>query len=391
MIDPEGVCSGCRIHEEKDWLDWSERFELLTTIVEPYRSKGSGIHDCIVPVTGANDSYFTVHVVKNLLGMNPLLVSHNKYFNTEIGVRNLSNLRIAFDCDILIQNVNPLVVKKITRTTLRELGSMYWPVLAGQTAFPVQTAARKRIPLIIWGAHQGIEQVGMHSYTHEVEMTRRYRKDHDLMGYEADDLVTDFDIITEADIWQFRYPSDAIINSVGIRGIYLNNYIRWDPIAQHRHMVSKFGYTPCRRSRTFDVYDHVDCAAYLGVHDILKSAKHGYSKVVDQLCREIRFGRISRSQGGAIAQQYRNAHPEHMDLFLKWIGIAPSGMDFLIESARGGYPIRKPEIRSALPIEAEEVCNQGTTNAVLSLESDPDKYKAFLAQGNYITVGRGWP
>ena len=24
-FDDEGVCSGCRVHEEKDILDWSER------------------------------------------------------------------------------------------------------------------------------------------------------------------------------------------------------------------------------------------------------------------------------------------------------------------------------------------------------------------------------
>ena len=37
-----------------------------------------------------------------------------------------------------------------------------------------------------------IEQVDMF-HLHEVEMTRRYRKDHDLMGYEADDLLSIFD------------------------------------------------------------------------------------------------------------------------------------------------------------------------------------------------------
>ena len=41
-------------------------------------------------------------------------------------------------------------------------------------------AINYKIPLIIWGAHQGLEQVGMFSHTHEVEMTRRYGHDHDL-------------------------------------------------------------------------------------------------------------------------------------------------------------------------------------------------------------------
>ena len=73
----------------------------------------------------------------------------------------------------------------------------------------MQSSIRLKIPLIIWGAHQGIEQVGMFSHEHEVEMTRRYRKDHDLMGVEADDIPTIFDSISADELWQFRYPKSA--------------------------------------------------------------------------------------------------------------------------------------------------------------------------------------
>ena len=110
-------------------------------------------------------------------------------------------------------------------------------------SIPVQVAVQFKIPLIIWGAHQGLEQVGMFSHLHNVEMTRRYRKDHDLMGYEADDLLSNYDNLTESDIWQYRYPEFDSINSIGVRGIYLGNYFRWDP-QQHLQMVKEYGYTP---------------------------------------------------------------------------------------------------------------------------------------------------
>ena len=236
-LDEDGICSGCRIHEEKDLLDWDERWNKLEALVKPYRSKSGKNYDCIVPVTGANDSYFIVHLVKERLGLNPLLVTYNKYFNTPLGIKNLANLRIRFDCDILIQNVNPRSVKNITKSTLRRFGSIYWPCIAGQTVFPVQTAVRYEVPLIIWGAHQGLEQVGMFSHEHEVEMTRRYRQDHDLQGYEADDLLSVFDTLREEDIWQYRYPEDSQLKKVGVRGIYLGNYVRWDPKLQHEEMI----------------------------------------------------------------------------------------------------------------------------------------------------------
>ena len=331
IIDSEGICSGCRIHEEKDSLDWQERWSKLEHLVTEYRSHDKSNYDCIVPVTGGQDSYYIVHLVKEKLGLNPLLVTYNKYWNTAVGIKNLANLRIRFNCDIVMQNVNPISVKKIVKTTLRTMGSIYWHCIAGQTVFPVQTAVRYKIPLIIWGAHQGIEQVGMFSHEHEVEMTRRYRKDHDLMGYEADDLLTTFDTLSEADIWQYRYPDDHDLNSVGVRGIYLGNYVRWDPKAQHELMIEKYDYKTTKFSRTFDCYDYVDCHNYMHLHDDIKFRKTGISKVTDHACREIRHGRLSREYGAKLVDYYQNRSVEHTDIFLDWLGINTKGLSFILD------------------------------------------------------------
>ena len=85
VLDESGVCSGCLIHEEKDSLDWSKRWRKLEELVAPYRVDSGKTYDCVVPVTGANDSYFIVDTIKNRLGLNPLLVTYNKYFNTPLG------------------------------------------------------------------------------------------------------------------------------------------------------------------------------------------------------------------------------------------------------------------------------------------------------------------
>ena len=114
-FDKHGVCSGCRIHDEKDVLDWRERGERLREILEQYRCRSGNNYDCIVPVSGARDSYFIVHTIKNVYRMNPLLVTYNKHYNTAVGVRNLANLRMRFDCDIMTLTVNPEIVKKITQ------------------------------------------------------------------------------------------------------------------------------------------------------------------------------------------------------------------------------------------------------------------------------------
>lgn len=330
-INDKGICSGCEIHEEKYNLDWNSRFNKLLRIVKSYKSISNKNYDCIVPVSGGSESYFVLDIVKNKLKLNPLLVTYNKFYNTDLGIRNLSNLRIKFDCDIIIQNVNPISVKKITRSTFRELGSIYWHCIAGQTVFPVKTSIDLEIPLIIWGAHQGIEQVGMFSHTHEVEMSRRYRQDHDLMGYEADDLLSAFDTLNEDDIWQYRYPDDYDLKKIGVRGIYLSNYIPWDPKKQDELMIKKFNFKTSNHVRTFETYDHVDCYNYHDLHDILKLYKHGYSKVTDHATREIRHGRINQSEGQKLVYFYELKNLKYVSHFMEWLGIDKTTLNFLID------------------------------------------------------------
>ncbi len=265
---------------------------------------------------------------------------------------------------------------------------MYWPILAGQTVFPVQTAVRYRIPLIIWGAHQGLEQVGMFSHEHEVEMTRRYRKDHDLMGVEADDLLSVFDTLQEKDIWQYRYPDDRDLNAVGVRGIYLGNYIRWDPKAQHEQMIRDYGYKSSRFARTFDTYDFVDCFNYMDLHDLLKLYKHGFSKVTDHASREIRFGRLSRDAALSLVREHEQAPLQYLDQFCQWLGVQPHSLQFILDQFRNprfwkevghrqwefdGWSVHQGKAGSGrIPFQATD-----------RLEYD--------REAKYITIGKGWP
>jgi N-acetyl sugar amidotransferase len=334
IFDNEGICSGCIVHEEKDIINWEEKGKELDIIFNEFKNKSGNNYDCIVPVSGAGDSYFIVHVVKNIYKMNPLLVTYNKQYNTEIGIKNLANLRIKFNCDIMTMTVNPDIVKKITRATLRKKGSIYWHCIAGQTVFPVQIAVKFKIPLIIWGAHQGVDQVGMFSHYDKVEMTRKYRKEHDLMGLEAEDLIDEFDDLSENDIFQYKYPSDEEIEKVGIRGLYLNNYIRWDSLSQHHKMEKMYDYQSQVQTRTFDNYNNVDCYNYNNIHDYIKYIKFGYSKVLDHVCREIRLNKMTRDEALYLIEKHKTQAPKNLGLFLDWIGMTENSFNFIVDQHR---------------------------------------------------------
>jgi N-acetyl sugar amidotransferase len=323
VLDAQGVCMGCRIHEEKDTLDWSARFRKLKGIVHANgKNLGRKGFDCIVPVTGGGDSFFIVHMVKNVLGMNPLLVNYNSHYNTKVGIRNLANLTTVFDCDIVTSTPSPALLKRITKHTLKKFGSMYWQVLAGYLTFPVQVAVRFRIPLIIWGVQPWSEQTGMFSHTDESEMTERCRKEHALMGIAAEDLIDPVADISRADVQSFVYPYDNELEAVGVRGLYLSNYIRWDAKKQHELMIETYGYESALQQRTFNTYEDVHCFHSAGVHDYIKYLKYGYSKVTDHASREIRLKRMTREEGITKVVEYTDRKPADLPLFLDWVGMS---------------------------------------------------------------------
>lgn len=368
-FDSSGVCSGCRVHEEKDNLDWEIRYTRLHNLVQRYKSNSNKLYDCVVPVSGGRDSFFIVHTVKKELGLNPLLVSYNRHYNTKIGLSNLAYLRALLDCDILTLTIKPDIVKAITRETLQRRASMHWHVLAGQSVLPVKIAAGYKIPLIIWGAHQGCDQVGMYSHCDEVEMTRKYRAEHDLMGLEAEDLISAD--LPEQDLQPYIYPDDKEIESVGVRGIYLSNYIRWDSKAQHEKMLGLYGYQVGKLQRTFDNYNDVDCLHYAGLHDYIKYLKFGFAKATDHACREIRLKRLTRDAAIELVKRYEQIVPEDIGIFCEWLGITEKELMNCINQHRDSRVWLKDKNNNWQLKDASTTrYGAGSASAALTVESE---------------------
>jgi N-acetyl sugar amidotransferase len=321
-FDKKQVCSGCRTHEEKDEIDWSCRFKKLEDIVESYRNKSGNNYDCVIPVSGGKDSYFIVHTAIKTLGLNPLLVTFNSGYNTKIGIRNLANLLTKFDCDCIEYTIGRQLTKRLTRKSLKTMGSMYWHVLAGRSTYPVQVAAHLKIPLIIWGSNGWMDQIGQFSHDDEIEMTKKVRKEHALMRFDAEDMIDEELGITAKDVKRFKYPSDHALQAVGVRGIYLDNFIRWDSKTQHELMIDLYDYETCAQERTFNTYEDVECFHLAGLHDYVRFLKYGFGTVSDHASREIRLKRMTREEGIDMVSKYQHVIPSDFQVFLDWIDMS---------------------------------------------------------------------
>ena len=236
----------------------------------------------------------------------------------------------------------------------------------------------------------------MFSHEHEVEMTRRYRKDHDLFGVETSEMNGDFDELTDEDLLNYRYPAFSDIEVLGLRGLYLGNFVRWDPVAQHLRMVDEFGYRGRELGRTFDIYDHADCFSYSSVLDILKQFKFGYGKVRDQACREIRHGRLTREHAAALVSWYETQEPSNMSLFAEWLGVSEESLRYVLNRHRNPalWEEMEPNIwrRRKHTGEAHEIADiGGIPESTPPLPYDQPGLDREMTEEPcaYITVGKG--
>ena len=334
IFDQEGVCSGCRIHEEKFHIDWNSRTAELEQLLAQYRNRDGSSYDCVIPVVGSGDDFFVVDAVKNIFGLNPLLVTYNTHFSTKVGVRNLARLITQLDCDHMMSTVGPDTVKEITRITLKQFGDMYWHVLAGSQTFPVQVATKLNIPLIIWGVNGWLDQVGMYSHDDRVEMTNKVRKEHALRGFDAESLNSLRDKISMKDLQAYTYPTDTQLEKSRVRGVYLGNYVFWDSQRQIEEMIEKFGYETHAQERTYNTYESIHCMNNAGVHDYVKYLKFGYGKVNDHVARDIRLKRMDKARGAKLIRRYLEVKPEALSNFLDWVGFTEEELMACIDPFR---------------------------------------------------------
>lgn len=320
----ESECSGCFTHREKDTIDWNFRYEKLEEIIQSYKNH-KGKYDCVVPVVGDAEDYFTLlNVLK--LGLSPLVVCVNDYFKNDIGWHNLHQLITYFDVDSFTFNPDMRVYKDLVRTSLRKHEHILLPFLQLHTSFPVHVALERRIPLIIWGQNQSVEQAGKFSHLDSAEMSRWSRRQHDLFNLEVDDLIGNGAQVDLRHLNYYQYPEIDKLSCSGVKGIYLSNYIRWDPLAQNQAMV-EHGFQPEKNNASFDIYERAGSSVYYQLHDLLKYKRVGYRKISDHVAREIRHERITSEEGSNLIKHYTNSKV-HIKPFFDWLGVTKSGYDW---------------------------------------------------------------
>ena len=228
-LDEDGVCNACRSYERRNEVDWDTRYKELLVVLDKYRRPSGENWDCIVPVSGGKDS--TYQVVRMLqLGLNPLCVTSTTCDLSDIGRRNIENLK-RLGVDYVEVTPNPLVRAKLNRIGLTQVGDISWPEHVGIFTIPVRAAVQFNIPLIVWGENSQNEYGGPAAAAENNVLNRRWLEEFGgLLGMRVTDLIG-IEGIQEKHLINYIYPRDEELARVGVTGLFLGHYIPWDGLS----------------------------------------------------------------------------------------------------------------------------------------------------------------
>ncbi|MEQ9667157.1 N-acetyl sugar amidotransferase [Coleofasciculus sp. G2-EDA-02] len=346
FIDEEGVCSACSSFEKRQIINWKTRKQELLDILERYRSKDGSNYDCIIPVSGGKDSHFqTIKMLE--LGMNPLCVTATTDKLSDIGQRNIENLK-NLGVDYLEITMNPRVRRQLNRLALTQVGDISWPEHVTIFTIPIRIAVQFNIPLIIWGENSQNEYGGPAAAMENNILTRRWLEEFGgLLGLRVSDLVG-HDGIEPKHLIQYSYPSDADLQRVGVTGLFLGYYLPWD--GYHNALYAQaHGFETYHKTVEGSLVNYENLDNYqTGIHDYFKFLKYGFGRATDLACLHIRRGRLSRGEAVKLVKMHDGKFP--------WVYL--------------GYPLE--EILKDIDMTVEEfvkVCDRFTNKKLFVCDS----------------------
>ncbi|MFJ7732317.1 N-acetyl sugar amidotransferase [Lysinibacillus sp. NPDC097231] len=293
-LDKNGVCEACNNYDKKKNINWDKRFNELKELCDKYRGCNGDGYDCAIAVSGGKDSTFQVYVIKELMGMNPLLISVDNWSWTETGIKNKANISESFGCDILTLSLNKKVGKKMMLKGLQQLGSPTWYIDAAIYASPVRLCMNMGLKLLIYGENVNYEYGG--SQKEETYSAKEQYKNDVVKPIDWSKWLEDG--ITMKDLNSIKQPTINEVEEAQLEPIYLSYFVKWDThnnyeIAKRhgfRHMEHEWA-----REGTIENYNQIDSPAYL-INQWFKYPKFGHSSTTEMASRYIRSGKMSREE-----------------------------------------------------------------------------------------------
>ena len=329
-FDDFGVCTPCRSSEEKMHINWKDKQSELIEILNKFKNKN--YYDCLLPISGGKDSTFQAYVLDKVYKINSLAVTHGTNWMSLTGRYNLENCINKFNLDHLFFLPNRNTINKVAKRSPELIGDACWHCHIGTQTFPIQTAVKWQIPLMIYGESIA-ERDGRGSYKKILKPEEKYYYGLNVSAKVEPIKYVDNDIkYSEVQIW--NYPSKQEMTESHIIYLHLGDYIFWDEQKQTEFIINQFAWRINNRvENTYKGYKSNECVM-AGVHDYLNFIKRGVGRATLHASDDVRRGLIKRDEAINLIKQYDPQRPHALDYFLKITNLKEKNLENKIIASR---------------------------------------------------------
>ena len=330
-FDKDGVCSACQSYANRKNVDYNQRFEELKQLCDKYRNcNGDGGYDCMIAVSGGKDSHFQTYIMKEVMKMNPLLVSvYDNFPMTKAGEHNIKNISEAFGCDVIAMHPNIKVQKKMMRKTFEKYGKPTYFIDRYIYTYPLHMAAKFNTPLLVYGENVSYEYGGngaVETYSAKDQIFNGVAS-----GIPMEELLDDE--ISLKDLNFFMPPSEDVLAKLD--PIYLSYFVEWNSFENYE-VAKRWGFHDLthewNRTHHIENFDQIETPAYL-VHSWLKYPKFGHGAATDYSARMIRYGLLTRDEAFELIKKHDHAlDPRSIREFCAFIGYSEREFWEIIDS-----------------------------------------------------------
>ncbi len=328
QFDAQQVCGACRYQEEMEQIDWPARERELRDIAATAKKKAQEWHvsyDCVIGVSGGKDSTFQACYARDKLGLHPLLVNCAPDEMTDVGRHNIDNLyHLGFD--IVSIHPNPDVCKQLARKTFLEKGNI---VVASEYCLWASAyimADKFNIPLIIQGENAALT-LGTSKIQETTGDAYSVLQLDTLHGAQIKELLQGEDNLSLDDVFFYRFPDVTAMRQRGIQAVFLQYYAKeWSQNANADFSIARglWGRT------TENLHDIGGYKRYVALDEdlvianqMIKYLKFGFGAATDQVCYDIREGKLSREDGKWYVNEYDGRCGEqYIDSACQYMGIS---------------------------------------------------------------------
>ena len=336
-FNEEGVCGACLWGEEKNKIGWDLRCKELQDIALWAKKNSKGDYDCTIGVSGGKDSTKQAITARDKLDLNCLLVNCEPENITDIGRKNIENLKnLGFD--VVTIRPNPNVMKRLIRYDFFEHLN---PVKATEFALYSSTyiiAEKFKIPLIIQGETQVLTLGTRLISAGQVQDALNVDQNMRTLSQGCQEYLN-VDGIKKRDLFLFRYNKENL-KELGIKGIWLQYYLKEWSYRGNAEFSKKYGLTVRENFNPKDIGTYVDFSALDSdlnhVNQMLKYIKFGFGFCMDHACYDIRDGHITRNEAMNLVKNYDGkCSEEYIKKFCDYIEITIDNFWGTANSFRG--------------------------------------------------------